>query len=79
MFIKQIFDDLSHLLKCTNKSFDITAVSNTRLSKKTYLTSNANLNNYSFESTPTESTVGGTIVVCIINYVLTLICIKKHL
>ena len=79
MFIKQIFDDLSHLLKCTNKSFDITAVSNTRLSKKTYLTSNANLKNYSFESTPTESTVGGTIVVCIINYVLTLICIKKHL
>ena len=79
MFIKHIFDDLAYLLKCTNKNFDITAVSKTRLPKKTYLTSNANLNNYSFESTPTESTVGGTIVVCIINHVLTLICIKKHL
>ena len=40
-------------------NFDIIAVSETRISKKTSLTSNINLNNYSFESTPTESTAGG--------------------
>ena len=54
------FDDLQHLLKCTNKVFDIVAVSETRIVKKTSLTFNINLNNYSFEFTPTESTAGGT-------------------
>ena len=29
------FDDLEYLLKCTNKSFDIIAVRETRISKKT--------------------------------------------
>ena len=53
------FDDLQHLLKCTNKVFDIVAVSETRIVKKTSLTFNINLNNYSFEFTPTESTAGG--------------------
>ena len=43
------FDDLQHLLKCTNKVFDIVAVSETRIMKKTSLTSDINLNNYSFE------------------------------
>ena len=38
------------------------AVSETRISKKTSLTSNINLNNYYFETTPTESTAGGTMV-----------------
>ena len=56
------FDDLQHLLKCTNKVFDIVAVSKTRIMKKTSLTSNINLNNYSFEFTPTESTAGGTLL-----------------
>ena len=46
------FDDLVYLLKCTNKNFDIIAVSETRISKKTSLTSNINLNNYYFETTP---------------------------
>ena len=53
------FDDLQHLLKCTNKVFDIVAVSETRIMKKTSLTSNISLNDYSFEFTPTESTAGG--------------------
>ena len=53
------FDDLQHLLKYSNKVFDIVAVSETRIMKKTSLTSNSNLNNYSFEFTPTESTAGG--------------------
>ena len=52
------FDDLAYLLKCTNKNFDIIAVSETRISKKTSTTSNVKLN-ISFESTPTESSAGG--------------------
>ena len=60
------FDDLVYLLKCTNKTFDIIAVSETRISKKISLTSNIDLNNYSFQSTPTEPR----------NHELTLICIK---
>ena len=51
-----------YLLKCTNKNFDIIAVSETRISKKTSLTSNIKLNNYYFETTPTESTAGGTML-----------------
>ena len=60
--------------------FAITAVTKTRISKKTSLTPNVNLNNYFFESTPTESTVGRTMVysvACLKNHALTLICIKK--
>ena len=56
------FDDLVYLLKCTDKYFDIIAVSEARISKKTSLTSNVNSNNYSFESVPTESTAGGTML-----------------
>ena len=56
------FDDLEYLLKCTNKSFNIIAVSETRISNKTFLTCNINLKNYSFESTPTESSAGGTLL-----------------
>ena len=50
------------MLKCTNKNFDIAAVSETRISKKTSLTSSINLNNYSLETTLTESTAGGTML-----------------
>ena len=58
--LNKTFDDLVYLLKCKNKNFDIIAVSETKISKKTSLTSNINLNNYYFETTPTESTAGGT-------------------
>ena len=44
------FDDLDHLLKCTNKVFGIVAVSETRITKKTPLASDINLQNYSFNS-----------------------------
>ena len=47
------FDDLEYLLKCTNKLFDIIAVSETRISKKNSLTCNTNLTSYYFESPPT--------------------------
>ena len=75
------FDDLVYLLKCTNKNFDIAAVSETRISKKTSLTSSINLNNYSLETTPTESTAGGTMLYISdrLSYKprIDLICIKK--
>ena len=58
--LKKNFDDLQHLLKCTNNVFDIVTTSETRIMKKTSLTSNINLNHCSFEFTPTESTAGGT-------------------
>ena len=75
------FDDLQHLLKCTNKVFDIVAVSETRIMKKTSLTSNINLSNYSFKFTPTESTAGGRSstypIACLINHVTILIYTKQ--
>ena len=56
------FDDLEHLLKCTNKAFDIVVVSKTSTTKKTSLTFTIYLRNYSFEFTPTESYIGGTLL-----------------
>ena len=53
------FDDLQHL-NCTKKSFDIIAISETRITKS--LSNNLNLNNYSFEFTPTETSSGGTLL-----------------
>ena len=53
------FDDLEHLLNCTNKVFDIVVVSETKITRKTSLISNKNLGNYSFEFTLTESNAGG--------------------
>ena len=49
------FDDLDHLLKCTNKVFGITAGNETRIANETSLTISVNLKNYSFEFIPTES------------------------
>ena len=49
------FDDLEHLLKCTNKICDIVAVIETRIARKTSLTSNIKLQCFSFEFTPSES------------------------
>ena len=55
------FDDLQHLLNCTKKFFDIIAISETRITKQESLLNNLNLNNYSFEFTPTK-TAGGTLL-----------------
>ena len=41
------FDDLQHILSCTN-FFDIIAVSEARITKSVSLLNNLNLNNYSF-------------------------------
>ena len=50
------------ILKCTNKVFDIVAVSETRITRNTSVTFNISLQNYFFEFTPTESNVRGTIL-----------------
>ena len=55
------FDDFQHLLSCTKTKFDIIAVSETRITKQVSLSNNLNLNNYSFEFTPTETSAGGTL------------------
>ena len=56
------FDDLQHLLSCTRKTFDIIAISETRIIKNISLLNNLNLNNYSYEFTPTETSAGGTLL-----------------
>ena len=56
------FDDLQHLLNCTKKSFDIIAISETRITKQVSLSNNLNLNNYSFEFTPTETSAGSNLL-----------------
>ena len=55
------FDDFHYLLTCTKK-IDIIAIRETRITKQGSLLSNLNLNNYSFEFTPTESSAGGTLL-----------------
>ena len=53
------FDDLDHLLKCTNTVFDIIADPNYKANS---LTTNINLRNYATEFTPTEYSAGGTLL-----------------
>ena len=55
------FDDLQYLLSCTKNNFDIIGVNETRITKPLSLLNNFNLNNYSYEFTPTETTAGGTL------------------
>ena len=55
------FNELEYLLSCTNKNFDLTAISETRITKSFSLTNNLIMNNFSFEFTPTESSAGGTL------------------
>ena len=42
--------------------FYIIAISETRITKQVSLLNNLNLNNYSFEFTPTETSAGGTLL-----------------
>ena len=56
------FDDIDHLLRCTKKVFDIIAVTETRNTKQTSLTTNIKLRNYAIEFTPTESSARGTLL-----------------
>ena len=61
-FLNKNFDELQHLLSSTKKVFDIIAISETRITKQVPLLNNLNLNNYSFEFTPTETSAGGTLL-----------------
>ena len=56
------FDDLDHLLKCTNKVFVIIPITETRITKQTPLTTNINLRKYAIEFTPTDTTAGGMLL-----------------
>ena len=56
------FDDLQHLLSSTKNVLDIIAVSETRITKQVSLLNNLNLNNYSFEFTPIETSAGGNLL-----------------
>ena len=48
--LKKNFDDLDELFKFTNKVFDIIAVSETRITKQTSLTTNVELKNYTMQT-----------------------------
>ena len=56
------FDDLEHRLSCTNKNFDIIAITETRITKNVSLANNLTMNNFSFGFTPNESSTGGTLL-----------------
>ena len=56
------FDNVQHLLSCTKNNFDIIGVTETRITKQGSLWNNLNLNNYSYEFTPTETTANGTLL-----------------
>ena len=60
--LNKSFNDPDHLLKRTNKVFDIIAVTETRITKQSSLTTNINLRNYAPEFTPTQFSAGGTLL-----------------
>ena len=60
--LNKTFDDFQHLLNCTKRNFDIIAISETRIPKQVSLSNNLNLNNYSFQYTPTETSAGSTLL-----------------
>ena len=56
------FDGLQHLFSCTKTKFDIIVISETRIRKWVSSLNNLNLNNYSLDFTPTETSTGGIIL-----------------
>ena len=68
MFVKENPDrkknnnELEHPLSFTYKTFDVIALSETRITKYISLTNNLTMNNFSLEFTPTESSAGGTLL-----------------
>lgn len=53
-------DDLQHLQRCTNKNFDIIAITETRITKNTSIRGNVNKKNYFLGLTPGEPLAGGS-------------------
>ena len=60
--ISKHFDEFEHLLQSTKIDFDVIAVSESRIIKDKNSSRNINLLNYSYESCPTESSAGGTLL-----------------
>ena len=58
MLFKQKCEGLEYFIKSTNITFDIIAISETRILKDTNIAENINTPNFCFEFTPTESTAG---------------------
>ena len=56
------FDDFNVLLSDLNVSFDILAITETRIKKDSSSPINLQLSNYSTEHNPTESSAGGTLL-----------------
>ena len=56
------FDDFNILLSELNVSFDILAIAESRIKEDSSSAINLQLNNYSIEHTPTESSAGGTLI-----------------
>ena len=60
--LNENFDYLQHFLNCTQKIFDIIAISKRRIKKQVSLLNSLNLNNHSFDFPPTETSAGGTLL-----------------
>ena len=60
--LRENIDDLQPLLTCTNKNFDVIAITETRITKNASIKNILSINNYSIEFTPTESSAGGTLL-----------------
>ena len=61
-YLNKNFDDLQHLLNYTKTFSDIIEISETRITKQVSSLNNLNLNNYSFEFTPTLTSAGDTLL-----------------
>ena len=62
VLFQKLFEDLEYLLNSTNFSFDVTAISQTRITKNKVQINHIDLTNYSYEHRPTESSAGGTLL-----------------
>ena len=60
--LKKSFGDFQHLGNLTKTMFDMILISETRITKQLSLLNNLNINSYSFESTPTQISTGGTLL-----------------
>ena len=56
------FDNLQRLLRCTKNNFDIIEVPEATITKQVSSLNNLNLNNCSYELTPTETIPGRTLL-----------------
>ena len=56
------FGDIEYLVKTINTSFDIIAISETRILKNTNIVKNIDILNFSYEFTQTESTADGALL-----------------